>query len=705
MLANLLRVGGPAYRSDEIAYLANAASFAGKTNALAGSWYGGYSLLLSPFFFLVAEVRQVWPFVVLVNALAVMVSVLCLWRALVLSGAADQARGFRLLLLVLLVFSSTAYIGWAFSNCLLMALIGAAAMFLASPTLPLKRAAGVGLVLGYATWVHPTGLLMLFAASLATLALPSGPRGWRSSVLILLIGAALALSYGHIVHPWLTALQGGGAGHYDRQIRELIQQLRNTPLTTLSTLAVGVVNGLATSSIATFGYGGAALAAAIKWMPLQPRPTSQGQGLRRVLLFLLISWGLLVLFTSALLPHEPSDLQLAFHQRYTQPVLPALVAFGMALAPRLSRDRIWVWLFSAVPILLALVVSVLHPYDRNFSIIDQLGAVTFFLNTDNVPLMLSAGLITTGLVQLLGWRAFLPLAAVFWILGWQQMDRLQRKILYSDSRPPAMAAAAATLTRAGLHTCLSTAKTPNIHGEHERLLRYYLSGKAVIFLAPGQVRPSGCDVLIRPVDSPPSSPPCLAALADTHSHEVLEDCRGLGAAATAALEQRLLPAPRDLVSVAQVRRYLPTGFGVVGLLHTNAMPPKRPHDDQWWSAGKAPQARVNVPQGQLLLYGPYLSLTPGRYKALFDGLVLNSGTLEMAITSAKGKTRHASREIRPGTGPAWIAFTLDRASQDVEITLRAATKAQLKLPSTLLIYGASPVGSSPWATLAAGARN
>jgi hypothetical protein len=191
-------------------------------------------------------------------------------------------------------------------------------------------------------------------------------------------------------------------------------------------------------------------------------------------------------------------------------------------------------------------------------------------------------------------------------------------------------------------------------------------------------------------------------LADTHSHEVLEDCRGLGAAATAALEQRLLPAPRDLVSVAQVRRYLPTGFGVVALLHTNAMPPQKPHDDQWWSASKAPQARVNVPQGQLLLYGPYLSLPPGRYKALLDGLVLNSGTLEMAITSAKGKTRHASREILPGTGPAWIAFTLDRASQDVEITLRAATKAQLKLPSTLLIYGASPVGSSPWATLGGG---
>jgi hypothetical protein len=81
VLANLLRVAGPAYRSDEIANLASAAAIAGKVNGLSDSWHGGYSLLLSPFFRLVPNVLEAWPFVVLVNGLAVLVS--CLWRALV----------------------------------------------------------------------------------------------------------------------------------------------------------------------------------------------------------------------------------------------------------------------------------------------------------------------------------------------------------------------------------------------------------------------------------------------------------------------------------------------------------------------------------------------------------------------------------------------------------------------------------------------
>lgn len=712
MLANLLRVAGPAYRSDEIAYLANAAAFAGKTNALAGSWYGGYSLLLSPFFVLVSEVRQAWPFVVVLNALAVLACLLFLWRALELSGAADQARGFRLLLFGLLVFGSTAYIGWAFGNCLLMALIGAGTMLLAAPTLPLKRAAGIGLVLGYASWVHPTGLLLLIAAGLASLWQAPGPRDWRSGVLIFAIGGGMALSYGRLVHPWLIALQGGGGGHYDRQIGELLHQLWKMPLATLATLAVGVVNGMATSAIATFGYGGTALAAALKARATQPGPSSRGVGLKRVLLFLLISWGLLVLFTSALLPHEPTDLQLAFHQRYIQPVLPALVAFGMALAPPNRRERIGAWLFSALPIALALLVAgVRQPYNNNFSIIDQLPAVTFSLNPEQVTLMLAAGLVTTGLVQLLGWRAFLPLASGFWILGWLQMDRVHRQILHGDSRPPAMAAAASTLANAGLHPCLSTAKTPSIQGEHERLLRYYLSGKRVSFVASGQAVSPRCDVLMRPVDSeaeaqtrlhPVGSRPCLPVVADTHTHEVLEDCRGLGAPSAEALEQRLLPARRDLVSLAQVRRHQPPGFAVVALLHSDALPPERPRNAPWWGAGKTPPTWENVAKGQLLLYGPYLSLPKGRYRALFDGLVLHAGSLQMAVTSEEGKRQHASQVLQPGGGPAVIDFSLERDSQDVEVTLRAATAARLRLPSSLVIYGPASVGSSPWSSLGGG---
>lgn len=684
---------------------------AGKANDLAGSWQAGYPLLLSPFFRLVPEVGQAWPSVVLVNALSLLVSFLCLWRALERSGAAERSRGFWLLVLGLLVFGSTAYVGWAFPNCLLMALVAAAAMLLAAPGLSPRRAAGVGALLGYATWGHPTGLLMLIAAALACLISPSMAKGWRSAAMILVIGGAMALGYSRVVHPWVNALQGGGGGHYDRQIADLIQQLLRLPLPTLATLSVGVINGMATSAIASFGYVGAALAATLKPPAPGAIPTARGAGLRRVLLFLLLSWGLLVLFSSALLPHEPTDLQLAFHQRYTQPVLPALVAFGMALAPRQGRGRLLAWLLSAVPILLALLASMRQPYNDNFSIVDQLGAVTFFLQPEHVPLMLAAGLATTGVVQLLGLRAFLPVAAGFWLLAWQHTDRLHRQILHADSRPPAMAAAAATLGRSGLQVCVSTAQTASSQGEHGRLMRYYLSGQAVTFVGPEQAWPVTCDLRIRPVDlqaAPPSAPapggdrPCLPVVADTHAKEVLEDCRGSGGKAALTLETRLLPASRDLVALNQVRQHKPPGFGVVALLHRDALPPEEPRNGAWWSAARGALTPESAVAGKVLLYGPYISLTKGRYRAVFDGLVLHTGRLEMAVTSEAGKEQHGARQLLPGGGPAAIDFSLQQPAKDVEILLRAQSKALLQPPTSLVIYGDASVGSSPWSSLAGG---
>ena len=700
VLANLLRVAGPAYRSDEIAYLASAAAIAGKVNGLSDSWHGGYSLLLSPFFRLVPNVLEAWPFVVLVNGLAVLVSCLCLWRALVLTGAADQARGFRLVWLGLLVFSTTAYIGWAFTNCVQMALVAAAAMLLAAPALPLGPAAAIGVLLGFAFWVHPTGVLVLIAAAIAASRGSASPRGWLPGATILASGAAMVVLYSWGVHPWILTIQGGGEGHYNQQIGAVIQQVLTMPRATLITLGIGVVNGMATSAIASFGYVGTALAVVLGVTPALPGRSIRSGALRRVLLFLLLSWGFLVLFTSALLPHQPADLQLAFHQRYTQPVLAGLVAFGMALAPRQRRDRWLAWLFSVVPILLALLVSWWRPYNDNFSIIDQLGAVTFFLGKENVPLMLAAGLVTTGVAQLLGWRAFLPVAVVFWVLGWQGMNRIQQYILQGDSRPPAMAIAASTLERSGRHTCLSLAQTPSIQSEHRRLLRYYLSGQPVSFVKPGEAWPGGCDVRIRPVDAESGS--CPAVVADSYSREVLEDCRDAGSFGTAGIETLLLPARRDLVSLGEAGLHQPTGFWVGSLHHSDDLPPGGPRDGAWWRMAKNPPFSKEGAKERLLQYGPYVALPAGRYRAVFTGLAIQSGTVEMAVTTDNGKEHLAKTNLAADGGPAVIDFSLERASQAIEVTLRAKAKSRLEMPASLVIYSATRMGSSPWSALRAG---
>ncbi len=706
VLVALLRDGGPTYRSDEIAYLASAAAMAGKQNALAGSWYAGYSFLLSPWFRLSPTVRDAWPAVVLVNGLALITCLICLWSTLQRSGCADRNRAFRLVLLTTLVFGTTAYLGWAFGNCLLMALVAAAALLLSSVSLGLRAALGVGLLLGYASWVHPTGLLLVLAASLACLVVSRGHSRWTGSLLILSIGMAGAFSYVRLVHPWVSALQGGAHGHYERQISDLIQQLRQTPLDTLSTLMVGVINGLATSAIASFGFIGAALAALF---PRRRQPTAStglGAGSRRVLVFLLLAWGLLLLFSAALLPHDPTDLQLAFHHRYTQPVLPGLVLFGMALGPRPWPDRLRVWLISAVPLLLALLVAgVLRPYNENFSVIDQAGAVTFFLDPDNVPLMLVAGLAVTAAVQFLGLRAFLPLAAGFSLLGWQRMDQMQRRILTSDSRPPAMAEAAMVLARGGLHPCVVLEATPASRSEHDRLMRYYLAGQPVSLANAGQRLQQRCDVVIRPADAerqartrflPAAQPSCHPVLADTHSREVLEDCRDRRTGQGPSVEQRLLPARRDLVSLARAWQLQPPGYGIVVLLHSDELPPVRQRDRSWWRSARVGSTTQALPARKNLYYGPYATLPAGNYKAVYDGFELSRGSVEMQVSGDEGRRLLGRLLLRPGSGPAAIAFSLDRPHKDVEVVLRTKASSVVRLPQMLVIFGKPPDPASPW---------
>lgn len=702
----LLHDGGPTYRSDEIAYLASAAAIAGKSNALAGSWYAGYPLLLSPWFRLSPTVLEAWPAVVVVNGLALILCLLCLWSALQRSGSADRDRAFRLVLLTTLVFGTTACLGWAFGNCLLMALVAAAALLLSSASFGLRAALGVGLLLGYASWVHPTGLLLVVAAGLACLATGRGRSRWSRGLLILSLGVAGALSYVRIVHPWVAALQGGAHGHYERQIGDLIQQLRQTPLETLSTLGVGVINGLATSAIASFGFVGTAAATLLPWRRPPAAAVDLPIGSRRVLLFLLMAWGLLLMFSAALLPHDPSDLQLAFHQRYTQPVLPGLVLFGMALAPRSWPDRLRAWLFSAVPILLALLIAVaFRHYNDNFSVIDQLGAVTFFLDPDNVPLMLLAGLGVTAAVQFLGWRAFLPLAAALSLLGWQRMHQMQRRILTRDSRPPAMAAAATVLAHDGLRACIDLEATPASRSEHDRLMRYYLAGQPVSFIDAGQDLPARCDVLIRPADATrplqAGQTPCRPLLADTHSRQILADCRD-SRSAQPPLEPRLLPARRDLVSLTRARQLQPPGHGIVVLLHSDALPPEGSRDRSWWRSTRVELTTRRLPAGKTLHYGPYASLPAGRYKAVYDGFRLNRGSVEMEVSSDEGRRLLARSLLRPGDGPAAIVFRLERPQEDVEVVLRGRSDSVVQPPQMLVLFGEPPDPASPWSVARGG---
>jgi hypothetical protein len=74
----------------------------------------------------------------------------------------------------------------------------------------------------------------------------------------------------------------------------------------------------------------------------------------------------------------------------------------------------------------------------------------------------------------------------------------------------------------------------------------------------------------------------------------------------------------------------------------------------------------------------------------------------MAVTTDNGKEHLAKTNLAADGGPAVIDFSLERASQAVEVTLRAKAKSRLEMPASLVIYSATRMGSSPWSALRAG---
>lgn len=713
MVWQLLKVGGPAYRTDEIAYLGSAAAIAGKVNGLRGSWYTGYSFVLAPFFWLAPGVMEAWPAVLVVNGLAMLISGFGLWSSIQNCRLADRDRATWLILLSLLVFGSMAFLGWAFPNCLLMALIAIMVWILSLPGFGFGHAAAVGLIVGSATWVHPSAVVIVIAASLACTAGCKGPTPWRQGVVVLIIGLSMALAYGRVVHPWVMAPQSAGTSHYGQSIAEVAHRSHHFA-SVLAYLALGVVNGLATSAIASFGFAGSALAAIL---PGNNQPSAPGSlGLRRVLAFLLVAWGGLILLSAGLMLFDPRWLQHAFHQRYTQPLLAGLVVYGMALAPQHLSGRLLVWSFSATPILLSLLAALfVLPYDNRFNIIDQLAAVTFFLEPGvpaNVPLMLSTGLVTTGAVQLLGLRAFIPLAAGLSMLGWQRLEWIQRMILYEGSRPPALARAVSALARDGLHPCVYVASTPATRdlgvrrfNERGRLMRYYLSGEPVRVFSSMQPIPRRCDLLVRPTDSEALSATrlgqtflanCQTVIADTNFKYVLEDCRGKAASPKPLIETKFLSSRRDLISLTRVQTLQPRGFSVVGLFHSDELPPRQPRDYAWWQASPTSRSTVLRPRGSLIHYGPSVILSAGNYRAVYDELELTSGSVEMTVTADQGQRILAKRVLKPGSGLPVLPFRLNRSYKEVEVVLRVQEAGLMQSPGFLVIFGHPPNPASRW---------
>lgn len=325
-----LEFEGPTYLQDEVGYLAKAALFAGKPVDAASSYHAGYSILLSPLFWLTSEISKIWVGVVVLNT-GLWVANLVMTRRLIpllspnipplgiLAGVAGMASYPAWPILT----------GYAFSSPLLIAVFLLTLLLLnkladsewRSPT-------ALSICAGFAFWIHPTGLAIIAALS-ATLIL-AAPKASRFNLLsrFFLITGFMVLTYKGFVHPWINQLMtphGFESTTHYKSYTEVLTSLLDPKIICRSILRMtGEFSYLIISTLGVFILGAWSLMQSIH------RNFKSAEG-ALALFCLLAMVGVATMAAIQLETFETANqIQHWQYGRYTDTVLPPILAIGFS---------------------------------------------------------------------------------------------------------------------------------------------------------------------------------------------------------------------------------------------------------------------------------------------------------------------------------------------------------------------------------------
>lgn len=351
---------GPTYLMDEIGYLTNAAALSGRTIDAGSSYYFGYSLFLLPSFLLFSEPTTIWRAVLVTNA-AMFAAIMFLLHRLSGLLTVDRQLRFVAVCLCALYPAYPTMAGHAFSTP------GVALVYVAScwalcqsVSTPGKSLLSFTLLVGFLTWVHPTGLPVAVAA-VVTLGLMS----WLDRTLVPVIVAGVAvmalmvLAYLQILQPMLldTMTPEGFKPklHYPSVADELAML---TSLGGVAHILTKYLGQIAYILIGSLALASGAAAHIIGRLAVVGRAGEQDHPARiGLLVFGLLSLLCMILMTS--LTHNQTPIVWAnhwFNGRHLEGLLLPFLLFSFLLsAPRLHRLIITLGVFALLILMQAVI--------------------------------------------------------------------------------------------------------------------------------------------------------------------------------------------------------------------------------------------------------------------------------------------------------------------------------------------------------------
>lgn len=207
---------GPAYLSDEVAYLNKAATLAGQTVQVTSSWFGGYSILITPAFLVTHDPFIQWKLILLINGAMWAGTTLLLYYTLQKLRPEVSERSIAFATVGAMLYPAwISMSGYAFatSGFVFVFMVSLACLLRSKLTHPgwLSVAA---LAAGFLFWIHPLGAIYtLLLAILICLAAVVSKR-WKL-LIAPLVGAATGASYIAVVSPAINhMMNGNNSAHY-----------------------------------------------------------------------------------------------------------------------------------------------------------------------------------------------------------------------------------------------------------------------------------------------------------------------------------------------------------------------------------------------------------------------------------------------------------------------------------------------------------
>ncbi len=368
-----LTVVGPAYLSDEAAYLSKAATVAGSTVHHSTSWFGGYSVLISPAYLLSSNIFVQWHIVMIINALMWVVTTYLL--RYVLQQTHPKAKRLHIELATLGAILYPAWLsmsGYAFSTSGFVLVLLAVFSALAKSRLKsLPWLCLAGLAAGYLYWIHPFAILFVGLFVVLLLALAWSQK--RKELLVVpLISAGMAVLYTIAVQPWFVERMKSSLGsddHYSRGVHYVISAFSSPSV--WGSIALELLGLLFTLIIATFGF--AVFAAVPVWQRLvkdRRKCRTLLQDTSFVLQLLAVLSVVLILGFVAVLwgtnGHRRIDHWI--YERYTDMYILPLLAMGLLARWRLKWSAFLAGLVLAIGIVLSLVTN---PANTSFRFVNK----------------------------------------------------------------------------------------------------------------------------------------------------------------------------------------------------------------------------------------------------------------------------------------------------------------------------------------------